>query len=151
MNSISEFFISLFESIGRYSSSNGLGEHLRGLSTDCNTFSNQSIYNLVFLCILFINSFIVINYYFGLFNRVNFTNFITWILNLLSGSVIIFIIAFLYSNNDYVTQNYCKELNITQSDCIGFGITSSIYAFIWSLIISLIIKWKSSNNKKVPF
>lgn len=151
MNSISEFFISLFESIGLYSSSNGLGEHLRGLSTDCNTFSNQSIYNIVFLCIFFINSLIVVNYYFGIFNRVNFTNLITWILNILIGAIIIFFVAFLYSNNDYVTQNYCKELNITQSDSIGFGFTSSIYSIIWSIIFSFIVKWKSSNNKKVPF
>lgn len=151
MNAISDFFITLFESLGLYSSANGLGEHLRGLDVQCNDFTNQSIYNIVFLCIFIINLVIVLNYYYGVFNRVNFTNFLSWFLNILAGSLILFFIAFLYANNDFVTGNFCPDLSITSSDCVGFGLTASIFSLVWSLILSMCIKWKSSNNKKVPF
>jgi hypothetical protein len=151
MNAITDFLITIFESFGLYSASNGLGEHLRGLDVQCNGYTNQSIYNVVFLCVSTVNSLIVINYYYGLFNRVNFTNFLSWLINVLVGSLIIFLIAYLYVNNDVSTENYCKDLSIMNSDCIGFGATASIFSIVWSLILSMIIKWKSSNNKKVPF
>lgn len=151
MNAISDFFITLFESLGLYSSANGLGEHLRGLDVQCNDFTNQSIYNIVFLCIFIINLVIVLNYYYGVFNRVNFTNFLSWFLNILTGSLIIFFIAFLYANNDFVTGNFCPDLSISSSDCVGFGVTAAIFSLVWSFILSVCIKWKSSNNKKVPF
>jgi hypothetical protein len=151
MNAITDFLIAIFESFGLYSASNGLGDHLRGLDVQCNDYSNQSIYNVVFLCVFTINSLIVINYYYGLFNRVNFTNFLSWLINVLVGSLILFSIAYLYANNDVSTGNFCKDLSITNSDCIGFGATASIFSIVWSFILSMIIKWKSSNNKKVPF
>lgn len=151
MEAISELCITIFESLGLYSAANGLGEHLRGLDVECNNFTNQSIYNIVFLCIVIINTLIVVNYYYGIFNRVNFTNFLSWCINVLVGALIIFSIAYLYVYNDFSTGNYCKDLAISDSDCIGFGITASIFSIVWSLILSMIIKWKSSNNKKVPF
>lgn len=151
MNAISDFFITLFESLGLYSSASGLGEHLRGLDVQCTDFTNQSIYNIVFLCIFIINLLIVLNYYYGVFNRVNFTNFLSWFLNILSGSLIIFFIAFLYANNDFVTGNFCPDLSISSADCVGFGVTAAIFSLVWSFILSVCIKWKSSNNKKVPF
>ncbi len=71
MNSISNFLVTLFEALGLYSSTNGLGEHLQGLDPKkCDQYTGQSIYNLVFIYLFVINSLIVINYYYGLFNRV---------------------------------------------------------------------------------
>jgi hypothetical protein len=151
MNAITDFLIIIFESFGFYSSSNGLGDHLRGLDLPCENYSNQSIYNVVFLCVFTVNSLIVLNYYKGLFNRVNFTNFLSWLINVLVGALFLFFIAFLYANNDVSTGNYCKDLSITNSDCLGFGVTAAIFSIVWSFILSMIIKWTSSNNKKVPF
>lgn len=146
-----DFLITLFESLGLYSAANGLGEHLRGLDVQCNGFNNQSIYNLVFLYLFAINSLIIIHYYYGLFNTPKFTNVLTWVLNVFAGAIILFAIAFLYVYNDFITNNYCPDLKITTSDCVGFGITASIFSIVWSFILSMCIKWKSSNNKKVPF
>jgi hypothetical protein len=152
MNAITDFLIIIFESFGLYSASNGLGDHLRGLDIKCEEgYINQSIYNVVFLCVFTINSLIVINYYRGLFNRVNFTNFLSWLINVLVGALILFFIAFLYASNDFSTGNYCEDLSITNSDCFGFGITTAIFSIVWSFILSMLIKWTSSNNKKVPF
>jgi uncharacterized membrane protein YbhN (UPF0104 family) len=151
MNLISNFFISIFESFGFYSSANGLGEHLKGLDVKCSDYTNQSIYNIIIICIFLISSLLIVNYYYGLFNRPNFTNRLTWILHVLISSLIIFVISFLYAYNDYSTGNYCKELSMTSNDCIGFGFATAIFSTLWCIIFSMIIKWKSNNNKKIPF
>jgi hypothetical protein len=152
MGSFADFLITLFESFGLYSSQNGLGEHLRGLDPhSCNDYTGQSIYNLVFIYLFVINSLVVINYYYGLFNRVPFNVWWKWLLNVLVAAAIVGVIAFMYPNNDLSTGNYCKDLHMHESDCLGFAMTAFIYSFLWSCILSLLIKWKSSVNRKVPF
>jgi hypothetical protein len=154
MLAISEFLITLFESLGLYSSQNGLSEHLRGLNVKCDPllgYSQQPIYSMVFLSLFIINSLIIINYYYGVLNRIPFNRFLWWALSVLLGSVILFLISFLYANNDFTSGNICPDLSVTSSDCLGFGITSAIFSIIWCCILSVIIKWKSSVNKKVPF
>ena len=151
MDVVYEFLITLFESLGLYSCQGGLAEHLRGMDIKCKNYSNQSIYSIVFLCIVIVDSIILVNYYFGLLNRIPFNRVWWWIINLLIGSTIVFITAFLYSNNDLETNNICNQLKVTTSDCWGFAITAAIYSIIWSILLSVLIKWKSSVNKKVPF
>lgn len=146
-----DFLITLFEALGLYSTQNGLGEHLRGLDIKGEDYTNQSIYNIVFISLLSINSLIIFNYYYGIFNRNPFNRWWWWLINVLVGAAILFFIAFIYPNNDLETGNYYKELAMSKSDCSGFGFTAFIYSFIWSCILSFIIKWKSSVNKKVPF
>lgn len=151
MSSISEFLITLFESLGLYSTQNGLGEHLRGLDLQCNDYTGQSIYNMVLIFLFSINTLIMLNYYYGILNRIPFNRWWWWLINVLVGAIILFVIAFMYANNDLSTGNYCKQLQMTTSDCLGFGFAASIFSALWSLILSLLIKWKSINNKKVPF
>ena len=149
-----EFIITIFESLKLYSVEGGLAEHLRGLNIeDCGEsgYNEQSIYAIVFLYLLAINSIFIINYYYGMLNRIPFNRILWWLLNVLLGALIMFLVAFLYSNNDYESGNFCKDLSITTSDCIGFGATTAIFSIIWSCLLSLIIKWNSSVNKKVPF
>lgn len=146
-----DFFITLFEALGLYSTQNGLGEHLRGLNLTCEDYTGQSIYNTVFICLLSVNSIIIINYYYGIFNRRPFNRWWWWLINVLAGSIALFVIAFMYSNNDLESGNYCKDLIMSTSDCSGFGFTAATYSVAWSCLLSLIIKWKSSINKKVPF
>lgn len=152
MSSFSDFLITLFESFGLYSSQNGLGEHLRGLDAhNCSDYTGQSIYNMVFIYLFAINSLVVINYYYGLFNRVPWNAWWKWLLNILVSAFIVSVIAYMYPNNDLSTGSYCKDLHMNSSDCMGFGLTAFIYSFIWSCILSFLIKWKSGINRKVPF
>ena len=150
-----DFLISLFEALGLYSVPNGLSEHLRGFNHDCSTtgdpYSEQSIYNIVFICLFAINLLIAANYYYGIFNRNPFNRLGWWFLNGLIGAVITGIIAFVYPYNDFSTGNYCKDLSITASDCSGFGLTAAIYSLLLFFIFSVLIKWGSGINKKVPF
>ncbi|WPV67772.1 hypothetical protein [Chitinophaga sp. LS1] len=141
----------LFEAVGLYSSSGGLGEHLRGLDIDCQTMSRQSAYNFVFLALIFVNVVILFNYYYGLLNRSPFNQVGWWLGNILVGAFIIFLIAYVGSHRDLVNHRYCEQLSFHDGDCIGFGITAAIYSVVWSVLLSLLIKWKSICNKKIPF
>ena len=147
MNTLSEILAVLFESLGLYTTSNGLGDHLRGLDVSCNENTGQSIYNIIFLSLATVNSLLMYNYYYGLFDRANFTNIWTWLANALAGAAILFAIAYLYSSSG----SHCSQLTISNSDYFGFGVVASIFSLLWSLMFSFMIKWKSDNNKKVPF
>jgi hypothetical protein len=146
-----ELLITIFEFLGLYSTQNGLGEHLRGLDINGIDYSNQSVYTMVFICLFIINSVIIINYYYGILNRIPYNRFLWWFINVLVGAIILFFIAFLYANNDFSSGSIYPKLSVSSSDCVGFGLTSAIYSIIWSCLLSIIIKWNSSVNKKVPF
>ncbi len=146
-----EILISIWETLGLYSTQMGLGAQLRGMNLQCDDFTRQSIYSMVFLALFLINSIIIINYYYGILNRIPFNRILWWLLNVLFGAIIMFFIAFVYANNDLISNDFCPDLSITTSDCIGFGATTAIFSIIWSCLLSLIIKWNSSVNKKVPF
>lgn len=147
-----EFLITLFESLGLYSAQDGLGEHLRGLAVNCRDgYTGQSIYNLVFIYLFAINGILLLNYYYGYFNRRPYNRWGWWLLNVLAGCVILFVIAWIYPYNDLSTGSYCNSLHMSASDCVGFGLTAAIYSFVFCVLFSLLIKWKSSVNKKVPF
>lgn len=141
----------LFEAIGFYSTSGGLGEHLRGLDVDCQTMSRQSTYSIVFFSMIVLNAVIMLNYYYGLLNRYPFNKFGWWLINVFTGAFIIYVIAYLGPHKDLVNRNYCGELNFHDGDCMGFGLTAAIYSMTWSVFLSLFIKWKSIVNKKIPF
>ncbi|WP_343675222.1 hypothetical protein [Chitinophaga sp.] len=141
----------LFEAVGLYSSSGGLGEHLRGLDVNCQTMSRQSAYNIVFLSIIFVNALILFNYYYGLFNRHPFNKVGWWLGNILVGAIINYLVAYLGPHRDLINNRFCEQLSFQDSDCVGFGLTAAIYSMVWSTLLSVLIKWKSIYNKKIPF
>ena len=151
MDSFTQLIAPLFESLGLYSTNNGLGEHLKGMGLDCNDYSRQSTYNLIALYLIVINSLIIINYYYGLFNRIPFNRLQAWLINVLMGAIILLVIAWSYPHQDLTAGAYCKDLKINSSDCAGFAITAAIYSVLWSFLLSMAIKWKSPINKKLPF
>jgi hypothetical protein len=141
----------LFEAIGLYSTSGGLGDHLRGMGIDCHDFSRQSAYHMVFLVMIFADIIIMLNYYYGLLNRYPFNKVVWWLVNVLAGALTIYLIAYLGPHKDLVNSDYCEQLVFHESDCMGFGFTAAIYSVIWSVLLSPLLKWKSIVNKKIPF
>jgi hypothetical protein len=141
----------LFEGLGLYSTSGGLGEHLRGLDVNCQDMSRQSVYGIVFLFMIFVNAVIILNYYYGLLNRSPFNKVGWWLINIFTGAFIIYLIAYLGAHRDLVNHNYCDQLSFHSGDCMGFGLTAAIYSVTWSVLLSFFIKWKSIVNKKIPF
>lgn len=141
----------LFEALGLYSTSGGLGEHLRGLDIKCESMSRQSAYGFVFILMIAVNAIIMVNYYYGLLNRRPFNQLLWWLGNVFTGAFIIYLVAYLGPHRDLVNHNYCEQLTFHEGDCMGFGLTAAIYAVIWSVLLSLLIKWKSIVNKRIPF
>ena len=150
MDTITEFLINVFESLGLYSTNRGLGSLLKGMDKTCNGYTGDVIYNWVFLCWFFINTAIMVNYYRGIFNRPPFNKITWWLVNMLAGAVLLLFIAYFYANGAY-GEKHCASLTITAGDCWGFGFAAAIISFLWCVLLSLVLKIVSTVNKKIPF
>ncbi|AVR47068.1 hypothetical protein C7S20_18445 [Christiangramia fulva] len=77
-----------------------------------------------------------------------------WSLNLLMGAIINFIIAFVSANNDltdiFASVGEPIPASFT-SDMIVFSIINSMWTVLLMFLVSIMIKWKSTNSSYVPF
>jgi hypothetical protein len=64
-----------------------------------------------------------------------------------------FVIAFTIPFNTVNAGDFCNQLNLSVSDCIGFGLSNAIWSFIFFLIISTIplIRRLSTNCRNTTF
>ena len=143
--------MSFFDSILRFSYSSDLHQHLKGLSTDCQNYTGTAVYQLVSLTLLAVSFLIVLNYYYGLFNHPKHTHRWVWLLNVLVACGIVGTAAYFMAAAGLPEEKHCPDIHFTKMDCALFAATSMLYTFIVCLIFSLIFKWKSVANKKVPF
>ncbi|MDI9358306.1 MAG: hypothetical protein QM528_05125 [Phycisphaerales bacterium] len=146
-----DIFIGAFELFHLYSTS--LSEHLRGFNIQCNGYTGPNIYLFVLILFFIVNTAIVINYYYGLFNHPKFTKRINWAFGVLLSSLIMFAIAWNYPYQDIQNHQVCKTLlpNISGWDCFGFGLTAFIWSLIYCTALSFFIKSGSTSNKRIPF
>lgn len=141
----------IFDMMPRFSYSRDLHAHLKGLDITCNSYSaGTTIYGYVLMIMLIVSPIIMVNFYYGIFNRPKFANSWVWLLNVLIASAITFSCAFIQSSSDFKHNRYCSQLHFNTMDCILFGFTAATYTVFACLLISFIIKWKSLNNKKIP-
>jgi hypothetical protein len=141
----------IFDKFPRISYSSDLHQHLKGLDLKCESYGGTNIYAWVTFWILLISLILAINYYYVLFNRPKMAKWWVWLINMLMGGIITFFMAYLRANADLNHSNYCKELHFNSADCLLFGLTAFTYTSFLFFIFSMIIKWKSLNNKKIPF
>jgi hypothetical protein len=71
-----------------------------------------------------------------------------WVIFLLATGLVCGVFAFMFANNSLV--NYNAQFNLT-SDLYIFSLLNTVYSLIGFFVISLMIKWKSSNSSHVPF
>jgi len=141
----------MFDSMIRFGYSNDLHDHLKGLDVECNDFTATSIYQIVFWIIIGSGLLIMINFYRGLFHRPKFTSKIVWLLHLLVVATIAFVYSYFRSMADLNSGNFCQDLHFSGSDCLLFALTAACYAFLFCLIISLVLKFLSIHHRKIPF
>lgn len=146
--SIYELFISLYGS--------DAAQHLYGF--DGSTFTNNSLYLDVFIPTTFGCLAIVVSYYI-IWNSPRWNKWYHWLII----GFIIFVIGYLTGSNllgiDVSEGLVADDLEITNSDVMGFGIASGIVSFIEFIFFSgiiLLIARKSSlniahNTKYTPF
>lgn len=140
----------VFDAMLRFGYSTDLHEHLKGLDTECNDYGSTSIYQSVFWTILILSFVVLVNYYRGLFHRPKFTSKLFWFFNVLTVCIVIFILSYFKSSADLQSGNICSDLRFTESDCILFALTASVYALIFCLILSFVLKYFSVHHKRIP-
>ncbi len=143
--------MNIFDSFLRFSYSRDLDEHLKGLSLDGDSYSSQSVYQIVSLIVISLSIVSVLNYYFGFFNRPTFSRILSWVLNVVGVSVIVGIISYSMAASGVPDGAHCSYLHFFKTDCLLFALTAYTYTTVLCIILSTTFKWFSENNKKVPF
>lgn len=115
-------------------------------------FSNIMFAN-DFYTIIFIYSFptallISILYYYVIDRPVT-SKLWMWLLTVLLGGIIGFVIAYVTTENSF----YSIDLNPLDynSEILIFSVTNMVYTSLLIFIFSILIKWKSTNSSHVPF
>ncbi len=128
---MTNFFASLYEWFGLMPLySRDLGDHLRGYDITCSGYIGTPWYayigSVMFLLTIFL--------YALLYHIIDSPRFMRkyhwWIFALIIVSLN-FLIAFLIPFNSLQAGDYCNQLNLSVSDCIGFGLSNAI----WSLLL----------------
>jgi hypothetical protein len=159
---MTDFFASLYEwfGLGPFYNSD-LGEHLRGadiVGGPSMGYTGTPLYSIVG----FINIAIVVFMYCLFYYIINSSKFNQrghYFLILAITLGINFFIAFIYSFNDLQSGNYFQgnetdvALSFSTTDCIGFGFSNVIWAFIIFGILTFIkpLRNFSKNCRHTPF
>lgn len=129
----------------------GLHEQLKGLDMDGINYTGNSIYQLTGFLIIGVSLLTMLNYYYGLFNNPRFTHRRTWLLNILFPSAAIGLFAYFQAARYLPEDRHYSELHFSIADCALFGVNEMLLCITACLIWSLLLKWKSVANKKIPF
>ncbi|WP_118952384.1 hypothetical protein [Taibaiella helva] len=143
--------MSLFDKLFHLAYSPDLHQHLKGRATDCEGYHGGSIYQLTSFAILGVSLLFMLNFYYGLFNNPRFTHRRIWALNILAACGLIGLLAYFSAASGMAAGKHCEELHFALFDCLLFAFTEMIYTAVVCLIVSLLFKWKSISNKKIPF
>jgi predicted neutral ceramidase superfamily lipid hydrolase len=114
---------------------------------------NNDLYFSVALFSIIISTILTIAYYYVV-DRPGTAKFSIWSLNLLVGAIINFIIAFVSANNDLteIFASIGEEVPTSfTSDMMVFSIINSMWTVLFMFLVSMLIKWKSTNSSYVPF
>jgi hypothetical protein len=143
--------MSLFDHLFHLGYSRGLHQQLRGLSADCTGYSGDAVYQVSGIVMIAVSVCIMLNYYYGLFNHPKFTHRRIWLLNVLAACGIIGLFTYFNAASYLPEEKHCADIHFSMLDCVLFAVTQMIYTAICCILSSLLFKWKSVANKKVPF
>jgi hypothetical protein len=148
-----KIFASLYEWFGLMPLySTDMGDQLRGWDITCTDYIGTPWYVYIGWIMLITTSLIyVLQYHIIDSSRWNKKHH-WWIFALLI-VLLNFLIAFTIPFNIVNAGDFCNQLNLTVSDCIGFGLSNSIWSFIFFLIISTnpLIRRFSTNCRNTTF
>ena len=151
---MNDFFASLYEWFGLISLySKDLGDHLRGFDITCSEYIGKQLYVYVgWIMIIITIAFYILQYY--IVNSTRFNKKWHWWIMALSIAGLNFLIAFGMPFADLQAGDYCNQLRIATSDCIGFGISNALWSFILFLLITSFPyprKWAGHNVTNTTF
>lgn len=92
--------------------------------------------------------------YYYLIDRPSTAKLSVWVINLVIGGIIAFIIAYVSANND-LTEIFASVGQPVpasfSSDMVIFSLINAMWTIILMVLLSLVFKWKSTNSSYIPF
>lgn len=143
--------MSFFDHLFNLGYSKDLHQQLKGLSLDCEGYTGDAAYPIVSIVLLVVSLIVILNYYYGLFNNPRFTHRRVWLLNIVVASCTVGFFAYFQATGYLPEGKHCETSHFNVLDCMLFAFTAMIYTAITCILFSLLFKWKSISNKKVPF
>lgn len=148
-----EFFASLYEWFGLMPLySTDMGDQLRGWDNTCTNYTGTPYYIYIGWIMIIITALVyALQYHIIDSSRWNKKHH--WWINALLIFVLNFLIAFTIPFNTVNAGDFCNQLNLSVSDCIGFGLSNAIWSFMFFLIISTnpLIRKFSTNCRNTTF
>ena len=132
--------------------SNDLAEHLRGYDLTCSDYFATPWYTYIGWSMIAVVAVLYALQY----HIVDSTRFMRrhhWWIVVLIISILNFSIAFSLPYNSVQSGDYCNQLNISFSDCAGFGLSNVIWGFVIFLVITTIpwLRKLSTNCRHTTF
>lgn len=152
-----DFFASLYEWFGWMPFySTDMGDHLRGWDITCTDYIGMPWYVYIGYVMIIITTLIfVVQYYIIDSSRWNKKQH--WWLFALLVFVLNFLIAFTITSNTVNAGDFCNQLNLIISDCIGFGLSNATWSFIYFVLITSfpfpkdVIRSRNGNCRNTTF
>lgn len=145
-----EFFSNFFEWFGLNPLyTRDLGDHLKGFDVTCSGYFGTPLYSYIGWLLIIITFFSFILYYF-IIDSPRFQLKSHWLIVLFFTIAVNFLIAFIMPYNDLKSGNYCIDLKISVADCIGFGLSSAIWAAVIFILLSL-SPWPRNNSNNCRY
>lgn len=131
-----DFFASLYEWFGLIPFySTDLGEHLRGYDITCSDYLGTPLYVYIGSIMILLTLFFYFLQYL-IINSSRFNKRIHWWIIALIIVLLNFLVAFTLPFNDLQAGDYCNQLKMSVSDCVGFGFSNALWSFILFLLIT---------------
>lgn len=109
---------------------------------------DEKTYIPVGVSMLLLSALGMVIYYYAI-NHPRFNRWYHWLIVVIAVCLINFAIAYFMA--DGVVWNTYETTDGYVTQIVNFAIANFIWAFIFSFICSMIIKWKSTNAKHSPF
>ena len=148
-----EIFASLYEWFGLIPLySRDLADHLRGWDITCTDYIATPWYVYIGWIMIILTGFFYALLYHIIDSPRLMRKYHWWIFALIIVSLNFFI-AFGIPFNSLQSGDFCKQLNLSVSDCIGFGLSNAFWSFILYTIITSIpwIRRLSTNCSHTTF
>lgn len=115
--------------------SRDMGDQLRGWDITCTDYIATPWYVYIGCIMLILTAFIYALQY-HIIDSSRWNKKIHWWIFALLIVVLNFLIAFAIPFNILQSGDFCNQLNLTVSDCIGFGISNALWSFILFLLLT---------------
>src|SRR5690554_4528576 len=129
-----DFFASLYEWFGLEPFYNtDMGDHLRGLDITCTKYDSPSYLYIGWTMVILTLLFYAVQYH--IYDSSKFSKKQHWWITALAIILLNFLIAFTIPFNSIQAGDFCEELALNTSGCIGFALSNAIWSFILFVII----------------